>query len=100
MSPCREELIRQTVSSVIGAKKAIIHIYLATAECVRRVVFKMTEEEALDLAVRSAKLVRELTKDSPDPSTQSTEWTLEFTPEVFQDTPLEFALRVCESAKR
>ncbi|KAF4629224.1 hypothetical protein G7Y89_g8927 [Cudoniella acicularis] len=99
MSPCREELIRQTVSSVLGAKKVTIHIYLATAECFRRVVFNMTEGETLDLAVRSAKLVRELTKDSQDPAAQSTEWMLELTPEVFQDTPLEFALRLCEAVK-
>lgn len=99
MSPCREELIRQTVSSVLGAKNATIHIYLATAECFRRVVFNMTEGETLDLAVRSAKLVRELTKDSEDPVAQSTEWMLEFTPEVFEDPLLEFALRVCEAVK-
>jgi 2-isopropylmalate synthase len=99
MTPCREELIRKTINSVRGANKAIIHVYLATSECFRRVVFNMTEEETLDLAVRSTKLIRKLTKDNEDAFCKQTEWALEFTPEVFQDTTLDFAIRICEAVK-
>ena len=97
LSPCREELIRRTVESVKGAKKAIIHIYLATSECFRRIVFGFTKEESLELAIRCTKLVRALTKD--DPSQQGTEWGFEFSPETFSDSEPEFVLKVCEAVK-
>ena len=97
LSPCREDLIRRTVESVRGAKNAIIHIYLATSECFRRIVFNFTEEQTLELAVRCTKLVRSLTKD--DPSQQATNWQFEFSPETFSDTSPEFALKVCEAVK-
>ncbi|KAF7550481.1 hypothetical protein G7046_g7997 [Stylonectria norvegica] len=97
LSPCREDLIRRTVESMRGAKKAIIHIYLATSECFRRIVFNFTEEETLALATKCAKLVRSLTKD--DPTQQGTEWAFEFSPETFSDTRLDFAVQVCEAVK-
>ncbi|KUI58606.1 2-isopropylmalate synthase [Cytospora mali] len=99
MAPCREELIRTTIEAARGAKKVIVHIHLSTSDCFRRTVFNMTEEETIDLAVRCTRLIRELTKDSADPEIRETEWTLEFTPENFQDTSLEFALEVCEAVK-
>lgn len=97
LSPCREDLIRRTVESLRGAKKGLIHIYLATSECFRRIVFNHSEEEALSLAVRCAKLVRSLTKD--DPSQSGTEWAFEFSPECFSDTEPDFAIKVCEAVK-
>jgi 2-isopropylmalate synthase len=97
LSPCREDLIRRTVESVKGSKKAIIHIYLATSECFRRVVFNFSQEESLELAIRCTKLVRSLTKDNPD--AQDTEWAFEFSPETFSDTEPDFVLKVCEAVK-
>jgi 2-isopropylmalate synthase len=97
LSPCREDLIRRTVESLRGAKKAILHIYLATSECFRRIVFGMTEEETLALAVKCTKFARSITKD--DPSHAGTEWLYEFSPETFSDTTPEFAVRVCEAVK-
>ncbi|KAJ2900481.1 2-isopropylmalate synthase [Zalerion maritima] len=97
LSPCREELIRRTVESVKGANKAIIHIYLATSECFRRVVFGYTEDESIALAVKCTKLVRSLTKD--DPSQCGTDWAFEFSPETFSDTSPEFVVKICEAVK-
>lgn len=97
LSPCREDLIRRTVESVKGAKNAIIHIYLATSECFRRIVFGFTEEESIELATKCAKLVRSLTKD--DPSQQGTNWSFEFSPETFSDTGTDFAIKICEAVK-
>lgn len=98
LSPCREDLIRRTVESLKGAKKAIVHIYLATSECFRRVVFGFTEEESIELARKCAALVRSLTKD--DPSQSGTEWAFEFSPETFSDTSPEFVVRICEAVKK
>ncbi|KAK4081139.1 uncharacterized protein Triagg1_2671 [Trichoderma aggressivum f. europaeum] len=97
LSPCRPDLIRRTVESVRGAKNAIIHIYLATSECFRQVVFGYTEEQTLELAVECTKLVRSLTKDNPEAS--GTNWQFEFSPECFSDTDPDYALRVCRAVK-
>lgn len=97
LSPCREDFIRRTIESLKGVKKAIVHLYLATSECFRRIVFGMTEEQSLALAVRCTQLVRSLTKDNPE--AQDTEWAYEFSPETFSDTRLDFAVRICEAVK-
>jgi len=97
LSPCREDFIKRTIQSMKGAKKAIIHLYLATSACFRNIVFGMTEAESLALAVKSTKLVRSLTKDNPD--AQDTEWAYEFSPETFSDTRLNFAIQICEAVK-
>lgn len=97
LSPCREDLIRRTVESLRGAKKATVHIYLATSECFRRIIFGFSQEESVELAKRCTRLVRQLTKD--DPSQQGTEWDFEFSPETFSDTGLDFALEICEAVK-
>lgn len=97
LSPCREDLIRRTIESLKGAKKAIVHIYLATSECFRRVIFGFSEDESVELASKCAALVRSLTKD--DPSQAGTEWAFEFSPETFSDTSPEFGVRICEAVK-
>lgn len=98
LSPCREDLIKRTVESLKGAKRATVHIYLATSECFRNVVFGMSEEQSLELAVRCTKLVRSLTKD--DPENASTDWDFEFSPETFSDTRLDYAVQICEAVKQ
>lgn len=97
LSPCREELIRRTVDSLTGAKKAILHLYLATSECFQRIVFGFTPEEGINLAVKCTKYARSITKD--DPSQARTEWAYEFSPETFSDTSPEYAVRICEAVK-
>ncbi|CAI7611179.1 2-isopropylmalate synthase [Penicillium manginii] len=97
LAPCREELIRRTVESLRGAKKAILHIYLATSPCFRRIIFNMNKEESLKRAVECARFARSITKD--DPSMAGTEWQFEFSPETFSDTEPEFAVQVCEAVK-
>lgn len=95
--PCREDLIKRTVESLKGAKRATMHIYLATSDCFRNVVFGMTKEQSLELAVKCTKLVRLLTKD--DPLQSATDWAFEFSPETFSDTDPDYALQVCEAVK-
>ncbi|KAK6518819.1 hypothetical protein TWF506_005954 [Arthrobotrys conoides] len=100
ISPCRKDLIKRTAEALYGAKKVIFHLYLATSECFRRIVFgNMTEDETLTLAVECTKLVRSLTKDSPDPAVRATEWQYQFTPETFSDTSLEYSIKLCNAVK-
>ncbi|KAF2204011.1 2-isopropylmalate synthase [Delitschia confertaspora ATCC 74209] len=97
LSPCRPELIRRTVESLKGAKKAILHLYLATSPCFQRIVFNMNNAESKALAVECTRLARSITKD--DPSQAGTEWAYEFSPETFSDSDPKFALEVCEAVK-
>ncbi|GME71718.1 unnamed protein product [[Candida] boidinii] len=93
----REHLIRRTVDSLKGAKRASIHTYLATSDLFRDVVFGMSQKDAIAKAVETAIFVKSLTKD--DPNMQDTIWTYQFSPECFSDTPSEFALEICEAVK-
>ncbi|GMM33116.1 2-isopropylmalate synthase [Saccharomycopsis crataegensis] len=97
LTQSREHLIRRTVESLKGAKRACIHVYLATSDLFREVVFNMTREQAVAKAVEVTELVRSLTKD--DPSTEGTHWQYEFSPETFSDTDPAFAVEICEAVK-
>ena len=69
----REHLIRRTIDSLKDAKKAIVHTYMATSDLFRNVVFGMSRQDQLKMAVKTAKFVRSLTKD--DPSKNMTHWS-------------------------
>ena len=97
LSPCREDLIRRTVESLRGAKQAILHLYLATSECFQRIVFGLTPQQTLDLAVKCTKFARSITKD--DPSFAGTTFMYEFSPENFTDSEPDFVVKVCEAVK-
>ncbi|KAL8724205.1 MAG: hypothetical protein Q9166_008083 [cf. Caloplaca sp. 2 TL-2023] len=97
LSPCREDLIRRTVDSLKGAKKGLLHLYLATSECFQRIVFGFTQEQGIDLAIKCTEYARSITKD--DPSQAGTEWAYEFSPETFSDTSPEYVVRICEAVK-
>lgn len=97
LSPCREDLIKRTVESLKGAKKALLHLYLGTSPCFMKVVFGLTQEQTIEVAVRCTKYARSLTKN--DPANAGTEWAYEFSPEFFSDTDLDFAVRVCSAVK-
>lgn len=96
LSPCRQDLIRRTVESLKGAKNATVHIYLATSECFRNVVYNKSYEELIELAVECTKLVRSLTKDTD----ADTNWNLEFSPEFFSDSRLEYTVEICDQVRK
>ena len=97
LSPCRKDLIRRTVDSLKGAKKGILHLYLATSPCFQRIVFQMNNEQSKQLAVECTKYARSITKD--DPSTAGTEWIFEFSPETFSDSDPDFVVEICDAVK-
>jgi len=89
---CREDLIRRTFDSLQGVSKAIIHIYNSTNPLQRRVVFNKGRDEIKSIAVEATKLVRELSEKTPD-----CDIALQYSPESFSDTELDFSLEVCEA---
>lgn len=97
LSPCRKELIKRTVESLKGAKKAILHLYLATSPCFQQIVFNMNNEQSKALAVECTQYARSLTKDDPHSGVE--EWAYEFSPETFSDSDPEFVIEICEAVK-
>ncbi|MFX5734382.1 2-isopropylmalate synthase, partial [Acinetobacter baumannii] len=57
LTQSREELIRRTVESLEGAKKAIVHLYNSVAPAFRKIVFNMSREEIKNIAVTGTRLV-------------------------------------------
>lgn len=92
LTQSRRELIERTVESVVGAKRATIHLYNACAPAFRKIVFNMTKDEVKQIAVEGTRLIKELTSRHP-----GTRWGYEYSPEVFSTTEPEFALEVCNA---
>src|SRR5580704_19670189 len=82
----REDLIERTVESLVGAKKAIIHLYNSTSPAQRRVVFGKSKAEILQIAVSGAQWIQERL-----PILKGTDVTLQYSPESFSATEVEFA---------
>ena len=92
LTQAREPLIARTFESLKGAKRVVVHLYNATAPVMRRVVLGMDEDGIVDLATSNARLIREMAQRQPE-----TEWTFEYSPEMFSGTELEFSRRVVDS---
>ena len=92
LAPAREQFIRRTFESLKGARRAIVHIYNATSKPFREIVFNMSKAEVVAMAVTAVKLVKQLAEQNPE-----TEWVLEYSPETFTATELDFALEICNA---
>jgi len=88
----REDLIERTFQSLIGAGKAIIHLYNSTSPAQRRVVFGMSKKDIIGVAVKGATLIQERL-----PQLQGTQVMLQYSPESFSATEVEFAKEVSEA---
>ena len=92
LTQAREPLIRRTYESLKGAKRAIMHLYNSTSTTQRRVVFGLPREGIVDIAVTAAKQVRDFALAQAD-----TDVVLEYSPESFTGTELDFAVEICEA---
>ncbi len=92
LTQAREHLIRRTMESLKGARRAIVHIYNATSKPFRDIVFGMSKAEVVEMAVSAVELVKRLAAEQPE-----TEWVLEYSPETFTATELDFALEICNA---
>ena len=88
----REDLIERTVESLIGAKRAIIHLYNSTSPAQRRVVFGKSKEEILKMAVQGAQWIKDRL-----PRLAGTDVRLQYSPESFSMTEVEFAKEISEA---
>jgi 2-isopropylmalate synthase len=92
LTQAREPLIRRTFESLQGAKRAIVHMYNATAPVMRRVVLGLDEDGIVELATSQARLFMELAAVQP-----ATQWTFQYSPEMFSGTELAFSKRVVDA---
>ena len=92
LTQAREHLIHRTFEALEGAPRAIVHLYNATAPVMRRVVLGMSEDEIVELATSNARLFKELAARYPQ-----TDWTFQYSPEMYSDTELEFSRRVIDA---
>lgn len=88
---CREHLIERTFESLAGVKKAIVHIYNSTSTLQRDVVFGLEKDAIKQIAIEGTKLVKKYAKEFPG------KIILEYSPESFTGTELDYALEVSEA---
>ncbi|HZE31926.1 MAG TPA: 2-isopropylmalate synthase [Actinoallomurus sp.] len=92
LTQAREELIERTVQSLAGAARATVHLYNATAPLFRRVVFGIDRDECKALAVQGTQHVMKFAEKYLG----DCDFGYEYSPEIFIDTELDFALEICE----
>ena len=93
LTQAREDLIERTAESLVGARRATIHLYNATAPLFRRVVFAVDKAECLALATRGTELVMKYAEQHLG----DVEFGYQYSPEIFTGTELDFAVDVCNA---
>lgn len=88
---CREHLIARTFEALDGIKQAVVHIYNSTSTLQRDVVFGMSKDEIKQIAIDGTKLVKKYAEEFPG------KIVLEYSPESFTGTELDYALDVCNA---
>jgi len=91
---CREDLVARTLESVRGAKNVIFHLYNSTSPAQRRYVFNAEKAGIVAIATRA---VAQIKRDSAPLVAAGTRLRLEYSPESFNSTELDFALEICEA---
>ena len=94
LTQCREELIDRTFEAIQGCKEAIVHIYNSTSTLQRDVVFHMSKEEIIDIAIKGTKMVKERAEKFDG------KIILEYSPESFTGTEVDFALEICTAVQK
>ena len=88
----REDLIERTVESLAGVRKGIIHLYNSTSPAQRRIVFGLEKPQIVEMARKGTRWIKERL-----PKLAGSDIRLEYSPESFSATEVEFSLEVCEA---
>jgi 2-isopropylmalate synthase len=91
LTQARPELIERSFESISGARRAIVHLYNSTSVTQRRVVFRLDRDGITQLAVRGARLCKELAAAADG------DIVFQYSPESFHHTELDYALEICEA---
>jgi 2-isopropylmalate synthase len=90
LTQAREALINRTYESIIGAQRAIVHLYNSTSVLQREVVFRTDKQGILEIALEGARLCK-----AAEPIAHGVDIHYEYSPESYTGTELEFAVDVC-----
>jgi len=93
LTQARENLIERTVQSLVGAQRANVHLYNATAPLFRRVVFGVDRDECRSIATRGTEIVMKYAEEYLG----EVDVGYQYSPEIFTDTEPDFAVEVCEA---
>lgn len=93
LTQAREHLIRKSFDALAGVHRAIVHMYNSTSTLQRDVVFGMSREQIKQLAVDGVKLVKQLAVEYHKKT--GTIFDLEYSPESFTGTEVDFAVDIC-----
>lgn len=88
----REDLIQRTVESLVGVRKAIIHLYNSTSPAQRRIVFGLEKPEIVEMARKGTRWIKERL-----PLLKTSDIRLEYSPESFSATEVEFSVEICRA---
>jgi len=93
LTQAREDLIERTIQSLVGAKRANVHLYNAVAPLFRRVVFNVDRDECRAIAVRGTEMVMKYAEEY----LADTAFGYQYSPEIFTGAELEFSVDVCNA---
>lgn len=91
---CREDLINRSCEAIAGAPNVIFHLYNSTSPAQRKYVFNADREAIKSIATKAITLLKER---APALTAAGTRLKLEYSPESFTSTELDFALEICEA---
>lgn len=91
----REKLIKRTMEAIKGAPNVIFHIYNSTSPAQRKYTFNKSKEEIIKIAVDGVKCIKECMKELPEEEREKIR--LEYSPESFSMTEIDYALEICEA---
>jgi 2-isopropylmalate synthase len=95
LSQAREELISRTFEAIKGIKKTIFHLYNSTSPAQRKYTFNMSKEQIMQVAVDGVKNIKRFL-----PMAGQTEVMLQYSPESFSSTEIDFSIEICEAVKK
>jgi 2-isopropylmalate synthase len=92
LTQARPELIDRSFEALRGARRAIVHLYNSTSTLQRRVVFGLPRAGIVAIATNATRQIKALADAQAE-----TEIVLEYSPESFTGTELDFAKEICEA---
>jgi 2-isopropylmalate synthase len=95
LTPAREDLIEKTIESLVGVKRVIIHLYNSTSPAQRNFVFRLKKPEVIALAVQGVRWIKQSL-----PKLSGSEVKLQYSPESFSATEIDFSLEICAAVMK
>ncbi|PXV86019.1 2-isopropylmalate synthase [Lachnotalea glycerini] len=91
LTQAREHIIKKTFEALEGAKSAVVHVYNSVSVAQREQVFKKSKKEVKEIAIKGAKMLKKLAKETEG------NFQFEYSPESFPGAEVDYALEVCNA---